>query len=113
MSDLTSCPSCRRPLVVPNPAKCSCGAELGSGSRDRTTPADPPAPEVQKKPQMTVAMQSEAQIALMKELLETGATETFDIAHDGRPLKDADLGLPPGTLGRDLATAIGKPPEIF
>lgn len=113
MSDLTSCPSCRRPLVVPNPAKCACGAELGTGSRERTTSADPPVAEPQKKPLLTVAMQSEAQLALIEALLGTGAATVFDVSHDGRPLKDSDLGLPPGTLGRDMATAIGEPPEVF
>lgn len=113
MADVTSCPNCRRPLVVPNPAKCTCGAGLSVGSRERTTPAESAPTEEPGTPLLTIAMQGEQQIVLMEQLMASESRQYFIHSFDGRPMKDSELGLPPGTLGGELATAIGRPPEIF
>ncbi|MBL8956797.1 MAG: hypothetical protein JNK82_38845 [Myxococcaceae bacterium] len=109
MSSLTACPSCRRPLVVPNPAKCSCGAELGAGSRERTTPADPPPPP--KTPLLTVVVQTEAQLQMLEGLVAAGVKQHFEISMQPRLIKDADLSLAPGTLNRELAKGLNRSAE--
>lgn len=58
-------------------------------------------------------MQGDAQVALMEQLMATEARQYFLHTFDGRPMKDSELGLPPGTLGREMARATGRRAEDF
>ncbi|MGA9521634.1 MAG: hypothetical protein WBV82_09230 [Myxococcaceae bacterium] len=62
---------------------------------------------------MTVALQTGAQVALLEELTAAGAGDTFELTTQIHLMKDSDVGLPPGTLGRDMAGAVGRPPEVL
>jgi len=76
-------------------------------------PAAPAPVEAPRTPLLSVVMQGDAQVALLEQLIASESAEYFIAGHDLRQMTDAELGLTPGTLGRRMADAIGKPPEIF
>jgi hypothetical protein len=57
-------------------------------------------------------MQGEAQIELMEQLM-AAESQYFVHSFDGRPMRDSELGLPPGTLSRELAETVGLPSGAF